>query len=693
MDFASYKDWDKVLDIFLDETNGSIFYREAYHFKNEVDTTRLVHCRKIRRYLKQWIDSRRDNVICDEILSEAIRNQGNDAFQNPRTVDIAAALYTKAIYAAPLGTQAIALAHGNRAAAVYKLGQYEAAYYDCEYALKFDHPKRKMILMRQATCAQSLADASKLENCIEQLEKLNLSEREIADYKKSLIDKRASPLPVPSAKDELLPEKKQRILKTHRRGRYVVADESISENETIMSEEPFAFVPIVSVDHDSIHYICDGCAESDIVPFPCYGCRFAFYCGPKCREKQEPIHRFECSGNKVNLFGEVGIAYLALRCLLVVFNSLLEEVRQRKGSKTIQTAEELWPVILETGRDASLLCCYLIHKTTFMEETRSARRQIMQSNSEWEIILASLLLRLINQMICNAHTIDQTIVKGFTGDGFRLGYLSEAAQNSPMFSAIYPRVSLYNHACEPSFRNKFEKAKLVVIASKDIDKGKEIFNCYGPKWISDSRDERRSLLRLQYGFTCNCVHCRDSKDTGYFAYNHVICKADGCGGRFLLHQPCPSCGLAYDNRFYARIIDSVTVIENTIRKYKYLHELFWKMSCYLPRYTRLRSSSAKFILSTFLRSDNAIKYNEKLTRRMLSIAVDLAESAEKEYGCYHIDYIYRSSFLLDLIAIRNQQGFEPVPIEYDLNKIKRAFNELPFKLKKKFDNYFDLNII
>lgn len=65
--------------------------------------------------------------------------------------------------------------------------------------------------MRQATCAQSLADASKLENCIEQLEKLNLSEREIADYKKSLIDKRASPLPVPSAKDELLPEKKQRM--------------------------------------------------------------------------------------------------------------------------------------------------------------------------------------------------------------------------------------------------------------------------------------------------------------------------------------------------------------------------------------------------------------------------------------------------------------------------------------------------
>lgn len=356
-------------------------------------------------------------------------------------------------------------------------------------------------------------------------------------------------------------------LKTHRRGRYVVADESISENETIMSEEPFAFVPIVSVDHDSIHYICDGCAESDIVPFPCYGCRFAFYCGPKCREKQEPIHRFECSGNKVNLFGEVGIAYLALRCLLVVFNSLLEEVRQRKGSKTIQTAEELWPVILETGRDgelmglctnfeildgksdllryaltASLLCCYLTHKTTFMEETRSARRQIMQSNSEWEIILASLLLRLINQMICNAHTIDQTIVKGFTGDGFRVGYLSEAAQNSPMFSAIYPRVSLYNHACEPSFRNKFEKAKLVVIASKDIDKGKEIFNCYGPKWISDSRDERRSLLRLQYGFTCNCVHCRDSKDTGYVSNG---------SSQFKSHAP---------NRYFSRYSRSLPTI-------------------------------------------------------------------------------------------------------------------------------------
>lgn len=111
-------------------------------------------------------------------------------------------------------------------------------------------------------------------------------------------------------------------------GRYVVAKKSISRDEKIFSESPFAFVPV----HNSgvrkyFNSDCENCGNVNIWPFLCHECRMAAYCSTKCSEEHSKIHKYECEGYKINLWSEIGIAHLSVRCLLVGFPSLIEKIK------------------------------------------------------------------------------------------------------------------------------------------------------------------------------------------------------------------------------------------------------------------------------------------------------------------------------------------------------------------------------
>ena len=57
----------------------------------------------------------------------------------------------------------------------------------------------------------------------------------------------------------------------------------------------------------------------------------------------------------------------------------------------------------------------------------------------------------------------------------------------------------------------FQGNLLVVRAIKDVKKGGEIFNCYGPHYRRMRRSERLEALEAQYCFTCQCQSCLDTE--------------------------------------------------------------------------------------------------------------------------------------------------------------------------------------
>lgn len=111
-------------------------------------------------------------------------------------------------------------------------------------------------------------------------------------------------------------------------GRYVVAKKSIPINEVIYSEKPFAFVPVHLYGMKKyFNSDCENCGVVNIWPFLCHDCRMASYCSTKCQREHLKIHKYECEGYKINLWFEIGIAHLSVRCLLVGFPSLVRKLK------------------------------------------------------------------------------------------------------------------------------------------------------------------------------------------------------------------------------------------------------------------------------------------------------------------------------------------------------------------------------
>lgn len=108
-----------------------------------------------------------------------------------------------------------------------------------------------------------------------------------------------------------------------------------------------------------------------------------------------------------------------------------------------------------------------------------------------------------------------------------LSDLHLVTMSSRIFTAIFPKISMLNHSCDPNIRNCFDGPFLRIYATRDIAENEEIFNCYGPNYKLMSKVDRKNALKQQYCFDCNCKRCTSNDDT-YEKYYQYVCPNDSC---------------------------------------------------------------------------------------------------------------------------------------------------------------------
>lgn len=76
-------------------------------------------------------------------------------------------------------------------------------------------------------------------------------------------------------------------------------------------------------------------------------------------------------------------------------------------------------------------------------------------------------------------------------------------------SFIFPDIARINHSCAPCADHSIDwsKLKMTVYATTDIPSGSEITIEYMPALLQMSRDERRRVLKRDFGFICQCQVC------------------------------------------------------------------------------------------------------------------------------------------------------------------------------------------
>lgn len=154
-------------------------------------------------------------------------------------------------------------------------------------------------------------------------------------------------------------------------GRYVVAQKAIAKDEKIFTELPFAFIPVHNYGLKKyFNSDCENCGLANIWPFLCLACRMASYCSPKCCEDHQKLHKYECEGKltadsfnahfhekflkgyKINLWFEIGIAHLSIRCLLVGFPALLKKLQTFEKSEYKNKPAKIFQRIVQVSNES-----------------------------------------------------------------------------------------------------------------------------------------------------------------------------------------------------------------------------------------------------------------------------------------------------------------------------------------------------
>ncbi|KYN41167.1 SET and MYND domain-containing protein 4 [Trachymyrmex septentrionalis] len=512
-------DWYKVTDTLNCMLKSSRLNDEIKNMKYENELiSRLLHNQEVMKFVSYWLkdlyntkNERKQQKNLDK--STAFKLSGNKEFQSKK---YAASLesYTNSARYAPSSSINLSIAIANRSASLFYMDRWQDCINDINLAIKLGYPEnlRYKLHLRAAQCYLKLGNKTLVVETVLQLHSIvnepNISNetkgKQINDIilKISCMEENADST-TDTAEFPSLPEvafgenpnfrfasAAVEIKCTPEKGRYVVANRDIKRGQILFVEKAFAFVPLCHIKPDNC-YNC--CRSSGNTPVPCTECVDSIYCNITCwDEARSSYHHWECLGNQMGLWAEIGIAYLAVRMLFKC--------------------------------------------TTATDDNRLNEVQ-----------------KHVLQLISNGHAI--TKIKAVVNNTCYNKNKVFIQQEDRIATAIYPSASMMNHSCDPNIINSFLGQFLITKATRDIAAGEEVFNCYGADFRRMLRKDRQEKMESQYCFKCNCAACNAPEYEDilkkFTAKKCPECSGplnDNCSVLYRSSMHCMDCGTAvYEN--------------------------------------------------------------------------------------------------------------------------------------------------
>lgn len=546
----SLDDWQHFLDYISSKAKGNGAIDEVKSGQSLREKVQVCYNQDfIYDGLKEWLHRclQRPIVAKKSSVAEKFRLKGNACIKSN---DIVAALlsYNRSLFYAPKDSDELRSAYGNRSYLLMEMKHYSECIKDIDRAIKKNQPALRQIKLL-ARKGQALIALAKYSEAKETLEKaISLSNNFSDDAKrkslkvlneiKSLLKKiptdykenQEASSPMNDSTFTKEPDfnfvenidfrsasKAISLARSAAKGRHVIANEDIKLGDVLFIERPFAFVVLPEMSHK----YCSYCCKAVYVPVPCENCPLACFCNDSCRNSaQETFHKWECGG--LEICYSTGIVHLALKVALL---GMLDENKE----KYKEVSDLMYHLDESNTTDAFNYAVTATLFTVYFEEYT----KLFEGPDRRERLLnfGGILLLHISQLICNGHAI--TDIESQCDPVSHLLVEDQVR----VATAIYPSASMMNHSCDPSIVNSFFESLLIVRASKNLKKGDEVYNCYGPMVQKMNYEERQELLRSQYMFVCDCKGCE--KKLGPIT-DSIICQY--CSAELLFgSKACNSC--------------------------------------------------------------------------------------------------------------------------------------------------------
>jgi len=485
-------------------------------------------------------------------VADKLRIEGNHYFKTKSYMK-ALSKYTESLSYAPLPEMegkvehnSASLAFANRSAVLFQIGKHQLCLYDINHAFDMKYPPALAYKLydRKGQCLVTLARLSEaalsFNAAVSALEVSELEDSRRKQWQKDL-GKRLQSCQHRNSRDlesdlaelSVVCQDVAEISDCQRNsrfeslsdacdvandpsaGRYIVAKRDILPGEIVLCEKPYASIMLAGSRFDH----CSHCYKTTLAPLPCLSCHHHLYCSTECRSLAYKLyHRVECPlGEIIEKSGVDKFAVLAVRTLVVTpldvvykYRKLLSPVKDNDYSFNVQNDEVY-------RADSYEAICGLVthaeHRTAHDLFRRAAIAIFLlrclcfagffeTENPPADVLSGAggLLLSHLQSFPCNAHEISE-----FDLDP------DAVATSTPheLGAGIYATLSLFNHSCDPAVTRNFYGERCVVRTIRSVSPGEELSDNYGAVFAMQPRLERRTKLRPQYFFQCNCTACTE----------------------------------------------------------------------------------------------------------------------------------------------------------------------------------------
>ncbi|XP_076300983.1 protein-lysine N-methyltransferase SMYD4-like [Lasioglossum baleicum] len=571
--------WHDILDILTSKLTKLHALKDKIKREDEL-MSHLWNDRYTRELTSTWLKQYHNTKESKSITkAQVLKNTGNKQFQ-AKNYSESIQSYTECAMYAPEHSPECSVAIANRSASLYFLNRYNDCIKDIELAFKLNYPKELQYKLhfRMVQCYLKLGNPDSAKKMISEMRGSIDDPNYIAPSMKDDIEKRISGITFNGSctqdesknVDDLYDLRSKKLMFdenpnfpnasssidrkfNEELGRHVIANRFIIKSEILFLEKP---VSSVLVNDDVVDRICQhcNCFYTDI-PVPCSKCLNTFYCNINClNEAWSLYHCWECPGNQMGLWKEIGIGHLALKVLLAC-TTTTDTIKFNEIQNLITNFDKV-PIeeLIVYGIAAVMLTSYLSEYTDFFQRNdlndHFAKKFVDNSfnsnfhaitNDNEHLYVSSLILRYILQLISNGQAISKTSVQLCKND---LSIVQEIKKNI-VATGIYPSASMMNHSCDSNTVIIFVNQYQIVKASRDIAANEEISNCYGPHYRQASTEERQKVLSSRYCFTCKCKPCTQP-NLKYFLKRFTAMNCSKCNGALCIIENSLFCLDCFD---------------------------------------------------------------------------------------------------------------------------------------------------
>lgn len=303
-------------------------------------------------------------------------------------------------------------------------------------------------------------------------------------------------------------------------GRFIITNQQLKVGDIVAIDEPT--FKVIKADSRystcfdcNIFQRCSNCLRENLLDLiPCENCCKTMFCSEECKSSAQRYHRYECE--IIDDLLKSGITHIVLR---MFFESLALFDHDMKKLETFVNEHKNFPI---TSFDINFKNPKERKKSEFLSTIGLASSKVDEKSlSEYKNIfkkteILSNLWNVNSKFICEI--LKQLISVG-TRDvhgigGWTLKLNTDEAKNPSQCQQLIGNCcnlfsSLFNHSCAPNVRRLNVDDKAVIIVTRPIPKGSQLFDSYRANFNNQAKAERQEALMKDYGFKCDCEACTD----------------------------------------------------------------------------------------------------------------------------------------------------------------------------------------